>query len=61
MRGSRSQVYLDNPQIEQITQISFMKIMNQPNPQTYAIIGIVMEIHRQVGFGFLEPVYFENN
>ena len=27
------------------------------DPQTYAIIGAAMEIHRQLGHRFLEPVY----
>jgi GxxExxY protein len=29
------------------------------DPQTHEIIGACMEIHRQLGHGFLEPVYQE--
>lgn len=36
-----------------------IKSSSQGDPQTYAIIGACMEIHRQLRHGFLEAVYQE--
>jgi GxxExxY protein len=36
-----------------------LRDFTESDPRTYAIIGVAIEVHKQLGCGFLEPVYQE--
>ena len=34
-----------------------MSTLTESDPRTYSIIGAAIEVHRQLGCGFVEPIY----